>query len=182
MVQKRSSMTIRILIVLLAMVSASVAEAAQKAAVFPFILVSPMKEEDFFTGAKGPSPAEQARLTLIHDEFAKLIAATGTYESIDLTPLAADIEAKMPLHECNGCELDLSKRAGAEVAFIVVVEKASDTVLNMSVSEIDVAKEGVKRTMMAVIQGNTDDAWLGGVRWMVRNRVLKPQPAKEAAP
>jgi Protein of unknown function (DUF2380) len=176
-------MTARLLIALLALAAAAPgATAAQKTAVFPFILTAPVNEEDFFVGKKATSPEELARVKLVYDEFTKLIVADGTYETVDLTPMAAEIEAKMPVNECNGCEIDLAKKSGAEVAFIVLVEKASATVLNLSVSEVDVAKQKIKRNMMAVIQGNTDDAWLGGVRWIVKNRVLKHEPAKAAAP
>jgi hypothetical protein len=162
--------------------AAPAAADAQKVAVFPFILTTPVNEEDFFVGKKATSPEETARVKLVYDEFTKLISAGGAYQAVDLTPLAAEIEAKMPLHECNGCEMDLAKKTGADVAFIVLVEKASATVLNLSVTEVDVAKQNVKRNMMAVIQGNTDDAWLGGIRWIVKNRVLKLEAKKAAAP
>jgi len=155
------------------------AAAAQKAAVFPFQLVIPLKEEDFFSGSAKPSEAEQARLKLAHEEFTKLMTASGQFEFLDLTPMAAEIEAKSPIQDCKGCEIDFAKRVGAEIAYVVVVEKASDTVLNMNVSEIDVGRAGVLRSFAAVVQGNTDSAWLGGVRWMVKNRLIAK---KEAAP
>ncbi len=176
-------MTARLLITLGALAAAVTSAAAgQRAAVFPFVLTEPVNEEDFFVGKKSTSPEELARVKLVYDEFAKLIVADGTYEAVDLTPMAAEIEAKMPVNECNGCEIDLAKKSGAEVAFIVLIEKASATVLNLSVSEVDVAKQRIKRNMMAVIQGNTDDAWLGGVRWIVKNRVLKAAAQKEPTP
>ena len=153
--------------------------AAQKAAVFPFELVVPPKEDDFFIGAGPPNTAELNRLKLAYDEFTKLLTAGGGYETVDLAPVAALIEAKSPIHECKGCEIDLARQVGADVAYIVVMEKASDTMLNMHVWEVDVGRAGVVRTATAVVQGNTDDAWLGGVRWIVKNRLLSK---KEAAP
>ena len=170
-------MTTRFLIAVLSFVIAAPAYAGSKTAIFPFILVTPVQEEDFFLGTKKTSPEEEARLKLVHQEFTKLVTANGTYDAVDLAPLAAEIEAKMPINECNGCEIDLAKKSGADTAFIIVVEKASNTVLNLSVSELDVEKQGIKRNVMAVIQGNTDDAWLGGVRWIVKNRILMPQKA-----
>jgi hypothetical protein len=176
-------MTARIIIVVAALLAGvpGAALAAGKVAVFPFILTTPVSEDDFFIGKKATSPEEQARLRLAHEEFSKLITAGG-YVPVDLSSMAADIEAQMPINECNGCEIDLSKKAGADIAFVVLVEKASATVLNLSVSEVDVAKAGVKRNMMAVIQGNTDDAWLGGIRWIVKNRILKQPSATAKAP
>ena len=105
---------IRVLVAGLALVmTAQTALAAQKAAVFPFELVVPPKEEDFFIGAKGPDAAEAARLVLAQAEFTKLMTADGRYEAVDLTPYAADIDAKSPIRDCKGCEVDFARKAGA---------------------------------------------------------------------
>jgi Protein of unknown function (DUF2380) len=159
--------------------AAGTTSAAQKAAVFPFDLVIPAKEEDFFMGAAKPNPAEQVRLKLVYDEFVRMMTAAGSIEAVDLAPIAAEIEAKAPIYECKGCEFDLAKKVKADIAYIVVLEKASDTLLNFSLTEVDVARASVVRRASAVVNGNTDDAWLGVVRWIVRNRLLAK---KEASP
>lgn len=170
---------LRIVLAVCALVVLSgAASAMQKAAVFPFDLVIPPKEEDFFIGSTGPNAAEKARLKLVYDEFVRLMSASGTIEAVDLAPIAAEIEAKSPIFECKGCEIDLAKKVGAEIAYIVVLEKASDTLLNLTVTEIDVERVGVIRRASAVVNGNTDDAWLGVVRWVVKNRLLAKQEAK----
>ena len=152
--------------------------AVQKAAVFPFELVIPPKEEDFFIGAAKPNGAEQARLKLVYDEFVRMMTEGGLITAVDLAPIAAEMEAKAPLFECKGCEVELAKKAGAEIAYLVVLEKASETLLNLNLAEIDVERAGVLRRFTAVVNGNTDDAWLGIVRWVVRNRLLPKQEAK----
>ena len=55
-----------------------------------------------------------------------------------------------------------------------LVDKASETLLNMRIMEIDVATGQLKRAGNVVIQGNTDEAWLRGVRWLMKNKL----PAK----
>ena len=152
--------------------SAGTASAVQKAIVFPFELVIPAKEEDFFIGAAKPNAAELARLKLVYDEFVKLMTASGRIEAVDFASIATEIEAQSPIYECKGCEIDLAKKVGAELAYIVVLEKASDTLLNFNVTEVDVAGAKVARRGTAVVNGNTDDAWLGVVRWVVRNRLI----------
>jgi Protein of unknown function (DUF2380) len=159
--------------------SQAAAPSMQKAAIFPFELVIPPKEEDFFIGSAKPNTAEQARLKLVYDEFIRLMTASGRLEAIDLAPIAAEIEAKSPIYECKGCELELAKKVGADTAYIVVLEKASDTLLNLNLTEVDVMGATVTRRVSAVVTGNTDDSWLGIVRWVVRNRLLVK---KEAAP
>lgn len=157
------------------------AHAAQKTVVLPFDLVLQKKEEDFYIGASKPSPAEQERLKTINAELARILASDGVHELIDTAPIAKDIEAAAPFVECNGCEVDIAKKLNGEVLYTGLVDKASDTLLNMRIMEIDVASGQLKRAGNVVIQGNTDDAWLRGVRWLMKNK-LPAQPTAEAKP
>ena len=150
------------------------ASAAQKTVILPFDLVLQKKEEDFFIGAGKPSPAEQARLQAINDELRNILASDGEHDVIDTSPIAKDIEAAAPFVDCNGCEIDLAKKLNGEVLYTGLVDKASETLLNMRIMEIDVATGQLKRAGNVVIQGNTDEAWLRGVRWLMKNKL----PAK----
>jgi len=145
--------------------------AAQKTVVLPFDLVLQKKEEDFFIGAGKPSPAEQARLKTINDELRGILAADGQHELIDTGPIASEIEAAAPIVDCNGCEIDLAKKLNGEVLYTGIVDKASETLLNMRIMETDVQTGQLKRAGNVVIQGNTDDAWLRGVRWLMKNKL-----------
>lgn len=150
--------------------------AAQKTVLLPFDLVLQKKEEDFFIGAGKPSPAEQARLKVINDELAKILSEDGVHDLIDTAPYAKEIEAAAPFVDCNGCEVDMAKKLNGEVLYTGLVDKASETLLNMRIMEIDVASGRLKRAGNVVIQGNTDEAWLRGVRWLMKNKL----PAKDA--
>lgn len=155
-----------------AMVSMSAAASAgQKTVVLPFDLVLQKKEEDFYIGAGKPSPAEQARLKSINDELRGILAADGQHQLIDTAPIATEIEAAAPIVDCNGCEIDLAKKLNGEVLYTGIVDKASDTLLNMRIMETDVQTGQLKRAGNVVIQGNTDDAWLRGVRWLMKNKL-----------
>lgn len=145
--------------------------AAQKTVVLPFDLVLQKKEEDFYIGASKPTPAEQARLKTINDELAKILANDGVHKLVDTGPIAKDIEAAAPFVDCNGCEVDLAKKLNGDVLYTGLVDKASDTLLNMRIMEIDVASGQLKRAGNVVIQGNTDEAWLRGVRWLMKNKL-----------
>jgi hypothetical protein len=152
--------------------SVSVASAAQKTIVFPFDLSLQQKEEDFYIGAGKPSADEERRLKDVRDELAKLLSADQRYALIDTAPIAAEITAAQPLSSCNGCEIDLSKKIGGEIAFTGLVDKASDTLLNMQIGIVDVARGTLQRTVSVVIQGNTDESWMRAVRWLHKNRVV----------
>jgi hypothetical protein len=163
------------------------AEAAQKTVVLPFDLILQKKEEDFYIGAGKPSPAEQARLQAINQELRTILAADGSHDLIDTSSpsLAKEIEAAAPFVDCNGCEVELAKKLNGEVLYTGLVDKASETLLNMRIMEIDVATGELKRAGNVVIQGNTDEAWLRGVRWLMKNKLPATVPAakkSEAAP
>ncbi len=158
--------------------SAGAALAGQKTVVFPFDLLLQQKEEDFFIGAGKPSPAEQDRLKLVTDELRKLVAADPRYEVVDIASIMPEVEKQAPFTSCNGCEVDLAKKVGGAIAFTGAIDKASDTLLNMQIGILDVEKGQLLNTAAVVIQGNTDDAWLRGVRWLMKNRLsaeAKPQ-------
>jgi hypothetical protein len=148
------------------------AVAGQSAAVFPFELDIKTTEEDFFIGEKKASPAEVARLERAHAEFVKALAADGRFQPVDLAPIAAEITAAQPIFLCNECDTDLAKKLGAELAFTVVIDKVSETHLNMIVTVRNAATGALVRNTQAVIQGNTDETWLHATRWILKNRLL----------
>ena len=145
---------------------------------FPFDLDVKPKEEDFYGGESKPSPEESNRLKLVHAEFIARLSADGRYEAVDLNPHAAEIEAAQPLHKCNECDIDIAKKAGAELALTGIIDKVSETHLNMIISIRNVATGAQLRNMQVVIQGNTDETWLHGVRWLLKNRLLAEGASK----
>jgi hypothetical protein len=167
----RRALTVALFALMASAGLSGVANAAQKTIVLPFDLVLQKKEEDFYIGASKPSPAEQERLKTINAELARILSGDGAHDVIDTTPFAKDIEAAAPFVDCNGCEVDLAKKLNGEVLYTGLVDKASDTLLNMRIMEIDVASGQLKRAGNVVIQGNTDEAWLRGVRWLMKNKL-----------
>jgi hypothetical protein len=156
----------------------AVAGAAPKLAIFPIDMSLPRSEEDFFRGVSGPSPEEQNRLSLAQAELQKLLSAGGRYEIVDLAPVAEDIKAAQPIFECNGCELDIAGKAKAELVLTGLVDKISETHLSLTVAIIDVAQGKLVNNASVLIQGNTDESWMHGVRWLVRNRLLAEEKSR----
>ena len=68
---------------------------------------------------------------------------SGRYEVVDSAPIAKDIEDKSPMYKCNGCEDDLAKKVGADIAFIGTVRKASDVLFTVSIYVRDVKNQKV---------------------------------------
>jgi len=149
------------------------AQAGQKAVIFPFDLIDQQQQFEIGIMPKGIDPEEKRRLGIITEELTKLIKESGRYEVVDTAPIAAEIEEKSPMYKCNGCEDDLAKKVGAEVAFIGTVRKASDVLFTVSVYIRDVPKERVVKQGSSEIYGNTDAMWLRAVRYIVARRLFK---------
>ncbi|MFA5949501.1 MAG: DUF3280 domain-containing protein [Hyphomicrobium sp.] len=148
------------------------ANAAPKLAVLPFDLSFPKSENDFFYGIRGPSPDEQRRLELSYAELVKRLVEDGRYEIVDLSAMAAELKAAQPFYDCNGCEVDLGAKAKADLVMTSSVDKISETHLSLNIALVDVAKSKLISNSSVLIQGNTDEAWLHGVKWIAKNRLL----------
>lgn len=150
----------------------AVVGAAPKLAIFPIDMSVPRSEEDYFRGVTGPSPEEQNRLSLARAELQKLLSANGRYEIVDLSSVADEISAAQPIFECNGCEVDIAGKTKADLVLTGLIDKISETHLSLTVAIIDVAQGKLVNNASVLIQGNTDESWMHGVRWLVRNRLL----------
>lgn len=146
--------------------------AEQKAIIFPFGLINITQQFEIGVMPKGVDPEEKRRLALITDELTKLIKETGRYDVLDPEPIAEDIEKAAPVFKCNGCEDDLAKKVGADVAFIGTVRKASDVLFTVSVYIRDVNTGQVTRQASSEIYGNTDPMWLRSIRYLMDRRLF----------
>jgi hypothetical protein len=159
---------------------ASAAEAATKVAVFPTEISIALQQDDIMGIPKKATPEEVHRLEMVTKELKQLLQAEGRYEVVDTSPMAAEIEKAAPLRDCNGCAAEITRKLGAQLAVTAFVDKTSATLLNLNIFVTDTAAENSVRGMSVMIAGNTDNAWLRGVRWLVKNRLLAA--GKEATP
>jgi len=152
--------------------------AAQKAIIFPFDLIDQQQQFEIGLMPKGLDPEDKRRLGVITDELTRLIKESGRYEVLDPAPIAKDIEDKAPIYKCNGCEDDLAKKIGADIAFIGTVRKASDVLFTVSIYVRDVAGEKVIHQGSSEIYGNTDKMWLRAVNYIVDRRLYADRGKK----
>lgn len=145
--------------------------APKKAAVFDLELIDTSLEG----ATSGPNPEEARRIALASEELRRRLAASGKYQLVDMTPAAEEIAKAGYLHSCNGCEAAIAQSLGADIAIRGTVQKVSNLILNLNVYLRD-ARTGEELGGASVdIRGNTDESWLHGVSYMVRNR-LAPTP------
>ncbi len=117
---------------------------------------------------------QQKRLKLLDAEAKALFSATGHYELVDVSSVADEIEKLSPLQRCNGCDIEIAKRFGADYVVLGVVYKVSNIILEIHLYLRDVKTGQVLIHMHTNIRGNTDDSWLRGLRWLVKNRLKAP--------
>ena len=162
----------RIVILALALaVLPAVAMAAEKAIIFPFDLIDQSQQFEIGLMPKGIDPEEKRRLQVISEELTRLMKESGRYEVVDTAPIAKEIDDKSPIHKCNGCEDDLAKKVGADIAFIGTVRKASDVLFTVSIYVRDVKNQKIIHQGSSEIYGNTDKMWLRAVNYIVDRRL-----------
>ena len=122
---------------------------------------------------EGANPEETDRLAMIGRLLRQLLAESGKYAIVDQEPAAERIAEAGYLHACNGCEADIAKDLGAEQAITGLVQKVSNLILNINIHVRDAETGQLVAAASADIRGNTDQSWSRGVRWLVRNRLLK---------
>ncbi|MEQ1672123.1 MAG: DUF3280 domain-containing protein [Hyphomicrobium sp.] len=157
----------RLIVMVLALAVSHPAVAAQKVAIFPFDIRDAEIEGDYF--AK-PKDYDIARMRLVADELKVLMEKSGKYDVVDMAAFAADIDKASPFNKCDGCEAEIAKKAGAELAVTGFVDKLSDALISLQLFARDAATGEMKKTMSAEIRGNTDELWLHGIRYLWKNR------------
>ena len=140
-----------------------------RAAVFDFDLVDTSLE-----GASGTVRGDEAaRLALISDTLRRMVAERGI-TVVDLAPARERIAKAAPLTRCNGCDLELARELGAELAVTGSVQKVSNLILNINVMIRDARDGQAVRGGSVDIRGNTDESWSRGISYLVRNRLFDP--------
>lgn len=123
-------------------------------------------------------PAQEARLGQINGQLRRELAERRLYRVVDNAP-AADLigryRAAQSLYACNGCELDIARKLGAERVMTGWVQKVSNLILNINVEVKDAATGETTLKKSVDIRGNTDESWRRGVSCLVRDMAEKGQ-------
>lgn len=150
--------------VVLAAANAASAEEAKSAAVFDtvFVNASPLPT----------SPEETARIEHMSEGLKQALEKSGQYRLVDLASIRKQIDGVKDIHDCNGCEIELAKQAGAQVAVVAWAQKVSNLILNLNVRIEDVATGETLRGGSVDIRGNTDQSWDRGLKYLLEERVF----------
>jgi hypothetical protein len=142
---------------------------AQTVAVFDFELIDTSVEGEI----RGARADEQARLGQLSLQLRQRLKDSGRFSLVDIAPVASAAQASN-LQACGGCDTQLAKRLGAELAITGTVQKVSNLILNMNIYIRDASSGATVAAMSADMRGNTDESWFRTLDYLLRNRLLAP--------
>jgi Protein of unknown function (DUF2380) len=149
---------------LLLLIGGTPSAAAERIVLFDFELIN--------TSLEPTRPDEEARLAMISSLLRAEFARRDDFEVLDATPLAEEVE-RLYLRGCNGCELKLARRLGAELAGLGWVQKVSNLILNINLQVRDVTSGRLTHAGTVDIRGNTDESWRRGLRYLLERRIFR---------
>jgi hypothetical protein len=138
---------------------------AAPAAVFPAVFVN--------SSPQPTAPEETARVQRMDESLRQALAESGAFQPVDLAPLAADLAKVRDIHDCNGCEIELAKKAGAKLAVVAWAQKVSNLILNLNIRIADVETGRIVTGGSVDIRGDTDDAWARGLKFLLKDYVFR---------
>lgn len=136
-----------------------------KVAFFGFELIN--------TSPQPTSDAENQRLVMVGDTLTQMLADSGRYQFVPLSDVLNQKIESTRITDCNGCQIEWAREAGADLAVWGTVQKVSNLILNENVY-IDDARNGGRYFSQSVdIRGNTDESWVRGIRYLLRYNLLQ---------
>ncbi len=147
--------------------SAVQAEAPVPAAFFGIVLMN--------TSLEPVSEAETTRLASLERQLVDSLAESGRYSFIDTSPVAEKADLYSNIADCSGCDATLARTVGAEVSITGIVQKTSNLILHISIFVRDAETGKLVNGGSVDIRGNTDASWERGLRYIVKNRLLRKQ-------
>lgn len=132
-------------------------------AVFDFTLTN--------TSPAPSTPEELARLQRLDAQLRDALAERFTV--IDAAPDLAKRARVDSIRGCNGCELDVARKLGAEQVAYGWVQKVSNLILNVNLVIEDAATGRPLRAASVDIRGNTDESWRRGLRYLLDERMFR---------
>jgi len=113
---------------------------------------------------------EENRLRMLDDLLREKLVASGKFTIADISSeLEKEIARGADIRDCNGCERDYAKRAGADWAAWGTVQKVSNLILNINLYMEDQRTGKLAFGSSVDIRGNTDESWRRGLDYMLRH-------------
>lgn len=128
------------------------------------------------SSGEGEHPDHAARLRRVTDLLREKLESSGRYSVLPARQFAVADALPPSIAACNGCELDLGRRAGATVVAAGVIRKVSSLILSVDITLRNVEDGSVVARGVADIRGDNERSWQRGVDWLLRHRILTSPP------
>jgi Protein of unknown function (DUF2380) len=114
-----------------------------------------------------------ARLRMESGQLREQLAQSGLFTLVDNAP-AQDLISKLAsqqsyLHDCNGCDLEIGRRLGADQVLVTWVDRVSGLILSLTYEFHDVASGQIVGRKSYDFRGDNDSAWTHAIKYMVRD-------------
>lgn len=126
---------------------------------------------DTSLGARTAEEAERVRL--IERMLVEQLSDARKFSFIDAGPVAAEAARYDNIAHCNGCDTDLARTLGADVAITGEIQKTSNLILSMTIFVRDAQTGAMVGGGSADMRGNTDESWSRALRYIVKNRMMQ---------
>jgi hypothetical protein len=140
------------------------ADEAKSIAVFPFTI-------NDTSGV--PATGQKERLAQATVELRQVLAATGQWKPIDMSPYAKEMESMQSPEECGECWAQLAKKAGAQFEVLPSVQKVSVLISQMTMWFANVQTMQYSRLVQGQIRGDTSEAYTRGIDFLVNKELMK---------
>jgi hypothetical protein len=115
----------------------------------------------------------QTRLRMESGQLREQLRQSGLYTLVDTAP-AQDLISTLAsqqayLHDCNGCDLDIGRRLGADQVLVTWVNRVSGLILTLTYEFHDVASGQIVGRKSYDFRGDNDSAWTHAIKYMVRD-------------
>ena len=149
------------------LLAATAAGAQERVAFFGLTLL----DTSLQTASSDAEPAELARIDMLEALIAERFEAEG-YELVDLEPERKKIDGRANLAKCNGCDSRIAASLGADYSLVGEVQKISNLIIAMNLQLRDAETGEMVKGGVVDIRGNTDDSWMRGMRYILKNRIF----------
>jgi Protein of unknown function (DUF2380) len=128
------------------------------------------------TSLEPTKPEEEARLRMLDQLLRNKLDAFGRFSLVAVSPeLQREIARGPEIPDCNGCERNYARKAGADWAAWGTVQKVSNLILNINLYLEDAQTGKLEFVKSVDIRGNTDESWRRGLDYMLRDYLLADQ-------
>ena len=122
----------------------------------------------------GVRPDEVARMQLITDHVRAAFTEKG-FDLVDISPVQDDLDRIVNVADCNYCDVLMARELGVDYALVGEVQKVSNLILAMNLVMRETEKGQVAKGLAVDIRGNTDNSWLRGIRYILKNNIFRKE-------